>query len=369
MLIDLHADRDAISASTDRSIWRYAPLLPVSMPSLGPIRMLGGTPLYRVLGHRTRLWLKDDGLMPTGSLKDRASAVVVRRAEDGGYRAIIAASTGNAGVATAAMAQSGVVDAIILVPESAPPAKIAQLLVYGAELYLVRGSYDDAFALSREASRAHGWYCRNTAYNPFTAEGKKTVAFEICEQLDWKPPDRIYVSVGDGNIITGVHKGLCDLRSLGWIDRMPKLIGVQAEGSAAIARAFAADSLVIEPVVAKSIADSICANMPADGFRALRAVRETGGHFVVVNDAQILTAIAGLGRQAGVFAEPAAAAAYAGFVLDEIDGAIDRDEDVVVICTGNGLKDIAAAQRAVDPAPRIDPSLDALNAELAKKKP
>ncbi len=369
MLVALDADRDAVSASADRSIWRYAPLLPVTVPSLGPIRALGGTPLYRVPGHRASLWLKDDGLLPTGSLKDRASAVVVRRAEDAGHRAIVTASTGNAGVATAAMAQSAEVDAVILVPERAPPAKIAQLLVYGAELYLVRGTYDDAFALSREASQAHGWYCRNTAYNPFTAEGKKTVSFEICEQLGWRAPERIYVAVGDGNIITGVHKGLSDLRALGWIARMPRLIGVQARGSAAIANAFAAGSDVITPVEANSIADSICANMPADGFRALRAVRETGGHFVVVDDTEILRAIAGLGRRAGVFAEPAAAAAYAGLLRDEIDGGIDSDEHVVVICTGNGLKDIAAAQRAVEAAPRIDPTLDALNAEIAKKKP
>jgi threonine synthase len=230
-------------------------------------------------------------------------------------------------------------------------------MVLGAELYLVRGNYDAAFALAKQAAAAHGWLCRNTALNPFTVEGKKTVAFEICEALGWDAPDRIYVSVGDGNIITGVHKGLTELLALGWIARMPKLIGVQAEGSAAIANAFRAGTDEVTAVRAKTIADSICADMPADGRRALRAMRDTGGSCVTVSDAEILAALAALGREHAVFAEPAAAAAYAGFVKARHDSG----ERSVVLITGNGLKDVAAAQQAVARPRVVDPTLSSLD--------
>ena len=389
--LDVELDHDAIAlrpadiaASRDASLWRYAPLLPVEAPSAdsGPLRSLGMTPLHAAPRVSARLggttWVKDDGALPTGSLKDRASAVVTMRARALGAERIIAASTGNAGVALAAMARAAGLTATVLVPASAPAAKIAQLLVFGAELYLVAGNYDDAFALSRDASRALGIYCRNTAYNPFTVEGKKTVAFEICEQLtralgepspgQWRAPDRIYVSVGDGNIITGVHKGLRDLMALGWIDRMPKLFGVQAEGSAAIARAFESGASEVEPVRASTVADSISADRPADGYRALRAVRDSGGSFVVVDDDSILAAIGELGRDAAVFAEPAAAAAYAGLLRHGDNGAIGAEEQVVLLVTGNGLKDVAAATRAAGSAPTVEPNLESLKQALARQE-
>ncbi len=371
--LDVRADlssarRQDISDSRDPSLWRYAPLLPVAVPpdDAGPLRAVGGTPLYRApraaraLGLR-RLWIKDDGRLPSGSLKDRASAVVVQRAREIGRSPIITASTGNAGVALAAMAPCAGIDAVILVPASAPPAKIAQLGIFGATLVLVRGTYDDAFALSESAARELGWYCRNTGSNPFTAEGKKTVAFEIAEQLGWRAPDRIFVSVGDGNILVGVEKGFRELVALRFLERMPRLVGVQAEGSSPIARAFAAGAQTITPCETHTLADSIAAGRPSDGLRALAAVRETGGTFVVVTDEQILSAIATLGRSAAVFAEPAAAAAYAGLEASVRAGAVGADEEVVVLVTGNGLKDVAAATRAVPSAPPvIDPSLDSL---------
>jgi threonine synthase len=373
VVLDLTSVSQNAIAIDDRSLWRYAALLPVSVPdaATGPLREVGGTPLHaapRAARHtRATVWIKDDGRLPTGSLKDRASAVVAMRARDLGAQRLVTASTGNAGVAMAAMARAAGLEPVVLVPAAAPRAKIAQLLVFGAELYLVEGRYDDAFALSREASRKLGWYCRNTAYNPFTAEGKKTAAFEICEQLagalgrtGFAAPDRIYVAVGDGNIITGVHKGLSELHALGWIDRLPRLMGVQAAGSAAIANAFRAGSTRIEPVVANTIADSIAADRPADGWRALRAVRETHGNYLVVSDDDILAAIVALGRDATVFAEPAGAAAYAGFLADARAGNIEAREHVVVLITGSGLKDVAAAERAIDTAPVIEPSLAAL---------
>ena len=372
-----------IARSPDRSLWRYQPLLPVGKPAhaAGPLGSAGFTPMYAAaraakrLGLR-QLWIKDDGRMPTGSLKDRASAIVTARALEMGVERIIAASTGNAGVAQAAMANAAGISAVVVVPETAPKGKVAQLLVFGAELLLVKGNYDAAFELALRASKQLGWYCRNTAYNPFSAEGKKTVAFEICEQLTaelgppkggpgWRAPDRIFVSVGDGNIISGLHKGLKDLHALGWIDRMPKLIGVQSEGSAAVYNAFAAGTETITPVAATTIADSISADRPADGVRAVRAARQTEGAIIKVTDQQILEAIVTLGRDATVFAEPAASAAYAGLLAQVEAKAVGTDEQVVVLVTGNGLKDVASASRATSEPPHIEPTVEALERALA----
>lgn len=383
--LDVELGACTVAASTmteraDRSMWRYQELLPVAAPAAddGPLRGCGGTPMYRATRAAKRLglaevWIKDDGRLPSGSLKDRASAVVVQRARAIGVDTVVAASTGNAGVAMAAMANAAAMRAIVLVPKSAPPAKIAQLMVFGAELYLVDGNYDDAFALSRQASLELGWYCRNTAYNPFTVEGKKTVSFEICDQLAannqaFDAPDRIYVSVGDGNIIAGVHKGLCDLKRAGFIENMPKIVGIQAAGSAAIANAYAANSDRIDAVQANTVADSIAADQPADGLRALRAMRMTAGHCLVVSDEEILSAIVSLARDTTVFAEPAASAAYAGLLKDVARGELGAHERVVVLVTGNGLKDVAAAERATSAPPLIQPTLHSLVASIAKEK-
>lgn len=366
------ADRDAISASRDPSLWRYSSLLPVETPpdDAGPLRAVGGTPLYlaprlaRRLGLE-RLWLKDEGRMPSASLKDRASSVVVQRARAIGAKRVITASTGNAGVALAAMAPCAGIDPVILVPETAPPAKLAQLAIFGATVLLVKGSYDDAFELSEAAADKLGWYCRNTGMNPFTVEGKKTVAFEVAEQLGWRAPELVFVSVGDGNILMGVYKGFRELVELGFIERMPRLVGVQAEGSSPIARAFLAASDRIEPVTTHTLADSIAAGRPADGARALRAVRETEGRFVIVSDDDILAAIRTLGMEAAVFAEPAAAAAHAGLEQLARAGELSGVREAVVLITGNGLKDISAATRAASSrAPVIEPTLEALTAAL-----
>ncbi len=367
------ASCEEISANRDPSMWRYASLLAVGAPGAdaGPLSTVGGTPLFaaarmaRMLG-LGKLWIKDEGRQPTGSLKDRASAVVTLRAQEIRAERVITASTGNAGVALAAMAGSVGLDAVILVPESAPPAKIAQLKIFGANLVLVRGSYDDAFELAEGAAKEFSWYCRNTGSNPFTAEGKKTVSFEIAEQLGWRAPDRVVVPVGDGNILMGVYGGFRQLHALGFIDRVPKLLGVQAEGSSPIAKAFMAGKDQITPEQTNTLADSIAAGRPADGVRALRAVRETGGSFVIVSDEQILSSIARLAACASVFAEPAAAASHAGLEAALTQGVVSRAEEVVLLITGNGLKDIAAAERAAQQsAPVIEASLDSLRQVFA----
>jgi threonine synthase len=353
------------------SLWRYLPLLPVSDPGGAgtPIHFAGWTPLYspprlaQNLGLRA-LWIKDEGRNPTASFKDRASAVVVARAREIGAEVVVTASTGNAGAALAGMSAAIGQHAIIFAPRTAPQAKIAQLLVYGAQVILVDGNYDQAFDLTIAAAQEFGWYCRNTGYNPFTAEGKKTAAFEIWETVllpshGQAKPLSIFIPVGDGNIISGIHKGFKDLAALGWLEQMPRLFGIQAEGSAAIAQAFQQGTEVIQPVSAQTIADSISVDLPRDGVRAVRAARQTGGAYLTVSDQDMLAAIAELGK-VGIFAEPAGAAAFAGLKKALAGGKIKEDDPVLVLLTGSGLKDVRAAMQAVPEAPVIEPNLKAL---------
>ncbi len=274
-------NQTAIVESREASLWRYAPLLAVPDPGFEatPLHRVGFTPVYQPESLRKslglhKLFVKDESCNPSASFKDRASAIVISRAIEANIDTIIAASTGNAGAAMACMAASVGKRAIILAPRSAPPAKIAQLLTFGAEVILVDGSYDDAFDLSIAASNEFGWYNRNTGYNPYTVEGKKTAGLEIWEQVTRFLPDdsdlNVFIPVGDGNILSGVAKGFVDLLALGWIQRLPRLIGVQAEGSAAIYNAFTQNSDQVEAVKASTIADSISVDLPRDGLRALQ---------------------------------------------------------------------------------------------------
>ncbi len=362
--------------SEDYTIWRYKPLLPVAPNAKTPPLAVGWTPLYNAprlaetLGLK-QVWVKDDGRQPTASFKDRASAIAVVKAQEKGAKIITTASTGNAAAALSGLSASVEQKNVIFVPESAPPAKIAQLLVFGSTVMLVKGTYDDAFELCLSAAKEYGWYNRNTAYNPYMTEGKKTAAYEICEQLRWEAPDRIFVSVGDGCIIGGLHKGLKDLLAMGWIDKMPKLMGVQAAGSSYMYQAWknGEDVLAKPPVSANTVADSISAGLPRDRIKALAAVKETDGAYISVTDDEILGAIPALARGVGVFAEPAGAAAYAGLVKAVNDGLISRDERIVVLNTGNGLKDIASAMKSVEMIGtkpyRVEPTLKSLKEQLA----
>jgi threonine synthase len=365
-----------ITSSQESSLWRYLPLLPVDNPGGEgtSLRLAGGTPLLTPikLGSELgikKLWIKDEGRNPSASFKDRASAVVVARTREIKSEIVVTASTGNAGAALACMSAAVGQPAIIFAPKTAPQAKVAQLLIFGAQVILVDGNYDSAFDLTIEAANEFGWYCRNTGYNPFTTEGKKTAAFEIWEKLllnqSRSKPLNVFVSVGDGNIISGIHKGFKDLHKLGWLEQMPRIIGVQSYGSAAISNAFHGGSETITPVSATTIADSISVDLPRDGVRAIRAAKETGGTYINVTDEAIISAIAKLGK-VGLFAEPAGSTAYAGLEKAVEEGIVGADDEVVVMNTGSGLKDIRAAMQAVNAAPIIEPSLKELKKYLKK---
>jgi threonine synthase len=383
-LISLSFSPATLAANPDYSIWRYKPLLPIEPDSPVPPLAVGWTPLYEAprlaaqLGLK-HLWIKDDGRQATASFKDRASAIAVVKAQEKGAQIITTASTGNAAAALSGICASVQQPNVIFVPESAPPAKIAQLLTFGSTVMLVHGTYDDAFDLCLQAAETYGWYNRNTGFNPYMSEGKKTVSFEICEQLTltsnlspsegqgrWQAPDAIFVSVGDGCIIGGVHKGLKDLLALGWIDKMPRIYGVQAAGSNFMAEAWQAGLhglRVLEkaPIDSHTVADSISAGLPRDRIKAMAAVVDTGGAYVVVSDDEILAAIPVLARGCGVFAEPAGAAGYAGLVKAVEQGLVSPDDRIVVINTGSGLKDVKSAMTAVEQAGtrpyRVEPQL------------
>jgi threonine synthase len=368
-----HLSPTDIVTSLEPSLWRYLPLLPIGDPGFmyTPLHSAGWTPMYRSpvlsqnLGLRN-MWIKDESRNPTASFKDRASAIVVSKGISQGVDVIVTASTGNAGAALAGMSAAVNQRAVIFAPRSAPPAKVAQLLVYGAQVFLVDGNYDDAFDLSIQAAHEFGWYCRNTGYNPFTAEGKKTAAYEIYEfmlQQRHLPPGKaswsVFVSVGDGNIISGIYKGFKDLVDLEWLPEIPRLFGVQAEGSAAITNTYNLHASSITPVQANTIADSISVDIPRDGMRAVRSIRSSQGAPILVSDAEILSAIAELGK-VGIFAEPAGAASYAGLCKAVNFGLIGPDDPVIVINTGNGLKDVKAAIQSVGQARIIEPTLEAV---------
>lgn len=354
-------NKDDLARSADYTIWRYAPLYPTAAkldcPPIGWTPLLRATQLEQRLGLR-HLLIKDDSRNPSASFKDRATAIALARARDIGRELVTGASTGNAGSSTAVLAAALGMKARIFIPKAAPRAKVAQLLACGADVLAVDGTYDAAFDLCLAATRQFGWYNRNTGYNPFTREGKKSVSLEICEQLGWQVPDLVVVPVGDGNILSGVWKGFVDFHRIGFIDRLPRLLAVQAEGSAAVVRALETDG-TIRPVSGETVADSISVSLPRDGDAAVQAVRASDGFGITVTDAEILAAIPELARNSGIFGEPAGVAAYAGLKKAAEQNRLDPGWTIVVLMTGSGLKDIASVMKvAGEPRPvPADPSV------------
>ena len=371
----------AVEAFTQRlgsqpvDMFDYGELLPVATESAFPLR-IGATPLYAAtrlgefLGLKN-LYLKDESGNPSASIKDRASAIALQRAIDTGAGVVATASTGNAGSSLACLSAALGVRAVVFVPETAPVAKLTQLLSYGARVLAVRGSYDDCFDLCMTACEEFGWFNRNTGHNPFTREGKKTCAYEIWRAFGGELPDRIIVATGDGNIISGIWKGCRDLQAAGLVGRLPKIDAAQSVNSAAIShsvhrlREGQGDTtdwtrVELDTVEADTVADSIAVDRPRDGLAAVRAVIESGGEAVTVPDAEILDAIPLMSRLTGVFPEPAAAAALAAIKRMHERGAIDAAERIVCVVTGNGLKDTDSAARAVGRPTVIEPTIESV---------
>ena len=356
----------ALAGNRELSMWRYLPLLPVSSPDLIPHLQVGWTPLYETpllageLGV-ARCWVKDEGRNPTASFKDRASAVGVVKALEKRAAQITCASTGNAASSLAGFAAAAGIPATIFVPARAPQAKVAQLLVYGARVFSVEGTYDEAWELCMKASAEFGWYNRNCAINPYLIEGKKTVSLELAEQFlrltPGSAPDWVVVSVGDGCTSGGVWQGLKEMHHMGILPHLPRILGVQAEGCHPFVTAWRERSGLV-PCAANTLADSIAVGHPRNFAKGMRAVTESGGAFVAVADEEILESITLLARKAGVFGEPAGVAGTAGIRRAVATGMIGHSESVALVMTGNGLKDIQSAIRAAGHAISVKPEID-----------
>ena len=363
--------KEKLAARDDRSMWRYRELLPIEETTENTPLRVGWSPLYEAdrlakeLGIK-KLWIKDDGQNPTASLKDRASAMAVAKAQEAGAKVIACSSTGNAASSLAGNAAAAGLKTYIFVPSRAPKGKVAQLMTFGATVVSVQGSYEDTFELSKAAIDKWGWYNRNAAINPYLSEGKKTVGLEIAEQLGWKMPDYIAISVGDGCTIAGLWKGLKDLYAIGFIDKLPRLISAQAEGCCPLNRAIA-NNEDWYPMEENTLADSIAVGVPRNADKALMAIRESNGVVVNVSDEEIMAAQKLLGRTCGVFGEPAGVTGAAGLKKLCEQGIIPADATVVSVVTGNGLKDVANAIKSAGSPVHIEPDLDLMVEEFKKR--
>ena len=356
--------KEKLARRENRSMWRYRELLPVEETTPDTPLRVGWSPLYeepnlaRLLGLR-KLWIKDDGQNPTASLKDRASALAPART-------IACSSTGNAASSLAGNAAAAGFKTYIFVPERAPKGKVAQLMIFGANVISVKGNYEETFKMSAQAIEKYGWYNRNAAINPYLSEGKKTVALEIAEQLNWEMPDYLAISVGDGCTIAGVWKGFKDLYAIGFIHKLPRLISAQSYGCYPINRAIQ-ENKPWEPMEENTIADSISVGVPRNADKALAAIRESNGLAVCVTDEEILAAQRLLGRTCGVFGEPAGVTGAAALKKACEQGLIGKDATVVSVVTGNGLKDVANAIKSAGEPLHIEPDLDLMVEGFAQR--
>ena len=379
-ILDVEYDYDALKQvltkdyfknNRDYSMWRYFPLMGIEEENIHKMLRIGWTPLVKSynlskeLGLK-ELYIKDDGLNPSGSSKDRASGVAVLKAIEAGAKVISCSSTGNAASSCACHAAHMGIPAVIFVPKRAPIGKLTQISLYGATLVVVDGDYKAAFRLSKEAINKYGWYNRNAAINPFMVEGKKTVSLEIAEQLNFKPTDWVVVSVGDGCTVGGVYKGFYELHKLGLIEKVPKILGVQSEGCEPFVKASREKS-PLEECEENTLADSIAVGIPRNPLKALRAVENSRGSWISVPDTEIINAMSLLGKTEGIFGEPAAVTSLAGLKKALEKGIISKDESVTIIITGNGLKDPNNAQKAISKPELMEPNINKLDIYLKEK--
>lgn len=356
----IHDNFDADLDGNISSQWKYRAFLPIHDDAEpvtldeGGTHLLDAPNLSRELGVET--FVKDDGLNPTGCFKDRASSIAVTKARHAGRDVVTCASTGNAAASLSGYAARGGLDCRIFVPGDAPEGKLAQPLIYGAEVLAVNGTYDEAYDLSLEVTDEYGWYNRNAAINCFQIEGKRTTGHELAEQTRGDVPDWVVFSMGDGCTIGGAWKGFREFYELDYVEDTPKMLGVQAEGASAIHDAFHEHDDVDD--IADTLADSIAVGRPRNTIKACRALEESGGTSVLVSDEEILQAEELLGSSEGIYSEPAGAAPVAGVRKALEKGIIESDETVVVNSTGFGLKDSESAKRATGSVHRVDPNIE-----------
>jgi threonine synthase len=355
-----------------RSIWRYADLLPVSDPA--PVDLGAGfTPLVRAdrlaselgLGE---LWIKDDTANPTGSFKDRVVSVALTKARQLGFKIAACASTGNLANSVAAHAARAGMDSVVLIPHDLEQAKVTMTSVFGGRVFAVQGSYDDVNRLCAElTSEQPEWAFVNVNVRTYYAEGSKTLAFEVAEQLGWQAPDHVVVPIGSGSQLTKVAKGFKELYQVGLLDEEPsvRVSGAQAEGCAPVATAFAEGTDVIRPVKPHTIAKSLAIGNPADGWYALDTIRKSGGSCASVTDAEVLDGIRLLARTEGIFAETAGGVTIATLAKLAAQGIVRPDERVVAMITGHGLKTVEALADYVGPTATIAPTLDSFAQAVA----
>ena len=363
--------KESLMNNPELSMFRYIDLLPIDPFDYTTSLRVGWTPLYEAKSlakelNIKKLYVKDEGLNPTQSMKDRASVIAVRKAIEENKSVIACSSTGNAASSLAGNAAKANLKTVIFVPKRAPVGKLSQLLVYGSLVFKVDGDYKDAFQLSKQAIDYYGWYNRNAAINPNLIEGKKTVVFEILEQLHFEPTDWIVISVGDGCSVGGVYKGLVEFYELGLITKIPKILGVQSQGCKPFVDSWR-DHLPLQEAEEQTIADSISVGIPRNPIKAIEAIEKTGGIWIDPTDEEILQAIAMLGRLEGIFTEPASAASVAGAKKALQEGLILPNETMTIILTGNGLKDTTNALKAVNEPMLMKPSLEELQKYMIRR--
>ncbi|MFH1727258.1 MAG: threonine synthase [Pseudomonadota bacterium] len=341
--------KEKLALNNDFSLWRYKALLPIDDNTKPFNIQVGFTPLYKSKSLELEyglknVYIKDDGRNPSASLKDRASAIAVMDALLNKKDTITCSSTGNAGTSLSLFASIAGLKSVIYVPDNAPKPKLSQLLIYGSTVYGVKGGYKKAFDLSMQMVNEKGFYNRNCAINPLLVEGKKTVALEMAEQLNFEIPDYVIVSAGDGCITSSIYKGFFDLKALNITNKIPKIISVQASGCDAIKKAWENNGK-LQDCKPNTLADSIAVAIPRNYIKAINAVNNSGGFFETVTDKEILEAMKLCATKTGVFAEPSAAASFAAFKKLAIASKIEKDASVVITITGNGLKDTESAQK------------------------
>ncbi|HUZ08585.1 MAG TPA: threonine synthase [Acidimicrobiales bacterium] len=363
--------RERIAAGP-RSIWRYRDLLPVD--DAAPVDLGAGfTPLIRAdrlaaelgLGE---LWIKDDTANPTGSFKDRVVSVALTKARQLGFKVAACASTGNLANSVAAHAARAGMASVVLIPSDLEAAKITMTAVYGGTVVAVRGTYDEVNRLCAELTSEHpSWAFVNVNVRSYYAEGSKTLAFEVAEQLGWQAPDHVIVPIASGSQLTKVAKGFAELVEVGLLDGPApvRVSGAQAAGCSPVATAFAEGSDDIRPVKPSTIAKSLSIGNPADGWYALRAIRESGGSCAAVTDDEVIEGIGLLARTEGIFAETAGGVTIATLAKLAASGEVRPDERVVALVTGHGLKTVEALSPRFGPTVTIDPTLTSFDSSLS----